>query len=410
MYIYYHNHQLTMTRHLYYLLLLPILLLNLACGNDNQSNNGAAPQHTPADLKGNWYKRFTGTIAGQPVVVNMYRVGDGNRDIGAFSGGTYYYVNKSELLDLDIQPDTTKANALLVTEYVQTDRPNEEAVVRYNTWNITIQGDKVSGTFHKANSTQTFAIELKEDYSDACRFELIMVKDSTKAKGPRWSAAASATFIGISPVHTGSKDDEDFINHALMQLVNPARANEMTDIKEYARNVIKTYLDSFRKDMEDMQQDSTEEAPMQDYEQSDYLFPDYNANGMLIVRDMWYSYSGGAHGMHGSAYINADIQRRKILKLSDVITIDSNAISALLAAEVRRKYKAKPNEPLSNVILVDTVRATDNIIIADKGITFCYNPYEISSYADGEVKLFIPYSKLKPYLKQDFVERMKLKL
>jgi hypothetical protein len=54
------------------------------------------------------------------------------------------------------------------------------------------------------------------------------------------------------------------------------------------------------------------------------------------------------------------------------------------------------------------VPATGNVYVGSKGLSFVYNPYEIASYADGQITLFLPYNKLFPLLTPAFRQRMKL--
>ena len=71
-------------------------------------------------------------------------------------------------------------------------------------------------------------------------------------------------------------------------------------------------------------------------------------------------------------------------------------------------FRLKPGEGMEQRMLVDEVPATGNFYLSSTGLTFVYNPYEIASYADGQIALFLPYKKLMPFLTPAFKARMNL--
>ena len=107
--------------------------------------------------------------------------------------------------------------------------------------------------------------------------------------------------------------------------------------------------------------------------------------------------------------MNIDVKGKSIWHLQDVMQVDSAAISHLLDEIARRTFKIAPGEPLENTLLVDHVPVTDNFLISDVGLTFQYSPYEIASYSDGHIALFLSYKKLKAFLKPEFTTRMAIK-
>ena len=45
---------------------------------------------------------------------------------------------------------------------------------------------------------------------------------------------------------------------------------------------------------------------------------------------------------------------------------------------------------------------TENFYITTSGIGFLYAPYELKSFAEGEVNLLVPFSALNTYLQPGF--------
>jgi hypothetical protein len=90
------------------------------------------------------------------------------------------------------------------------------------------------------------------------------------------------------------------------------------------------------------------------------------------------------------------------------MVIDTAALRPVLNDAAIAYFKLKPGEGMEQRMLVDEVPPTANVYLSNTGLTFVYNPYEIASYADGQISLFLPYKKLMPFLTPEFKERMKL--
>lgn len=95
--------------------------------------------------------------------------------------------------------------------------------------------------------------------------------------------------------------------------------------------------------------------------------------------------------------------------LNDVVKIDSNALQTLLEKNLRKLYNIKPQEKISSVLFDDFLKANHNFYFNSNGLAFLYNPYEVASYAQGQIVVLIPFAELRPYLVPDFSSRMRLK-
>ena len=363
-------------------------------------------------LQGYWCKRYTGSIAGQPVVVNLFCTGDNT------ARGTYYYVNKSEILYLSLNNDSANSGHAVIEESLITDRETNEETAdedseMTNYWDVVFDADSVSGKFHKDKGAPVYTISLHEDYKDAYPFAYARFDDSVMVKGKTWNGDAIASCIGIMPASSVNKDDADFIAAGIQRLLSFAGdtkpASQATQ-QDYQKAFVQNYLEGYKKDAQEWMKDSIPPDPLGRYECYADIIPLYTSNGFVVIGNQWYDYSGGAHGNHGSRYVNMDVKGKKIWQLADIMQVDSAAISRVLDAEARIKFKVPAGKAIEDILLASSVPATNNFIIADRGITFCYDPYEIASYADGEIKLFIPYNRLKQLLKPEFVARMGLKL
>lgn len=95
---------------------------------------------------------------------------------------------------------------------------------------------------------------------------------------------------------------------------------------------------------------------------------------------------GAAHGNYGTIYVNYDIDEGRIIELGDIISAD-----ALPDVLERVKDIARTMEPVTGPTDIDALPAGDNFYItASNEIVFSYQPYEVASYAQGEIQIPVP--------------------
>ncbi|MFM8963145.1 MAG: RsiV family protein [Sphingomonadales bacterium] len=112
-------------------------------------------------------------------------------------------------------------------------------------------------------------------------------------------------------------------------------------------------------------------------------------------------YTGGAHGSYGVGYYYFDKSSAKELHIKDFIDTKKEL---LRAAELvfRKKVGIKANTPFeeTDYWFSDGFYLSDNFEITDQGITFIYNPYEISNYANGMIEFTLTKTQIEPFLKR----------
>lgn len=103
---------------------------------------------------------------------------------------------------------------------------------------------------------------------------------------------------------------------------------------------------------------------------------------------------GAAHGMYGTRYINYDLARGAVITLSDIFTADGiRALPQIIAAAARNLRAAIGRTE------IDALPAHGNFYITpDATVVFAYSPYEVASYAQGEIQIPIPAYLLAEYL------------
>lgn len=130
----------------------------------------------------------------------------------------------------------------------------------------------------------------------------------------------------------------------------------------------------------------------------------YESKKTITFAKFVYEYTGGAHGNYGTITLNSDKKTGKHIKLEDVLMPEGiAALPNLLDQAARKLYKIGNNKKLDeNGFFVDRIKPSENFYLTESGIGFIYGPYELRSYADGQIALFVPAKSLKPYITANY--------
>lgn len=124
--------------------------------------------------------------------------------------------------------------------------------------------------------------------------------------------------------------------------------------------------------------------------------------------NMYSSFLGGAHGMYGYSFPTYLIQANRPLTFDYMFLPESiNEIRELIYESFLAQTDFTSNHNINSVSQVKSY-INDNIqdkalpvpdpgLLAD-GVVFCYQPYEVGSFADGAFQIVIPYGKLKEFM------------
>lgn len=123
-----------------------------------------------------------------------------------------------------------------------------------------------------------------------------------------------------------------------------------------------------------------------------------------------YCYLGGAHGSALDYSVNISKATKKPLK-ETVDTLKTKAIQPLLRKGILsyiRKYDKEVNEKnLTSYLFIENgiIPLPANApYLAEDGVHFAYQQYEIGPYAMGIIEFTIPYAEIKPYLCKEVVD------
>ncbi|MEO6832053.1 MAG: DUF3298 domain-containing protein [Chitinophagaceae bacterium] len=381
------------------LLLLLIVPILFSCGRHKPARiitqASGKPHVLIEGLEGDFYKRYSGTIAGKPVVAQLQRW-------NGILYGNYQYASSGRTITLHVNPNADE-NADIVLMEQSGDLPQNEQP----TWHIQIENQSISGQWQSADGTQQFPILLTENYpAGSIHLNAFFQEDSTlliaeKPKGAR----AISTYEYLVPAEV---ETSTFLTKSIIDCLAP-QYSSATNIQEALRRKDEAYFADYRKLNEELYRNMhSEEATFSfNYTNEERLSVLYNDNNWLVTECFIATYTGGAHGNYGSSYLNMDLASQKKWSLTDIV-VDTNLLLPALNDAALLYFQLKPGEDVGSRMLVQQVPITSNFFLSGRGITFVYNPYEIASYADGQVALFLSYSSILHNLTPAFIERMRL--
>lgn len=339
-----------------------------------------------SQLPATFYKRLEGIKDGKPIQIQLTKSETDWQGVYVTDQGS-----RSLMLDT-VRNDTVVFWDNGLTDYYQGKKASNKLSLRWNGAGFDAE--------YLETGKPTLKFTLNETYPVGSeKLKYIAYRDSTPAF-PRVERAPKAEFT-VNSLRAANKWLD-----ARLQLSIGIQQNSVT--WNDGLRILKTkYFDEYRKGVSEIlpfRADSMN-AALNQFERAD-MQVQYNDKGYLVVDLFRSNYTGGAHGYYFSTMINLDVKNQSVLKLSDIIQADSNTVKGLLEKYFRIQYKLKPNAKLTQIIFDPTLKMSENFYFNQNGLCFIYNPYEIASYAQGQIVVFIPSEALKPYLVHDFASRM----
>ncbi|MBS1644815.1 MAG: DUF3298 domain-containing protein [Bacteroidetes bacterium] len=383
-------------RSLYLLLLFPILL---SCSRHKTTRvvaqEGKKPQVMIEGLDGNFYKRYSGTIAGKTIAVHLQRW-------NGILYGTYQYISDGRIINLEVNPDVDENDDIVLFEQPGDLQPKEQP-----SWHIQITEVGINGQWVSADGTQQLPIELKENYPEgSIRLKANYLEDSALLLPERPNGAkAISTYEYLVPSDPAELQS---LTQSIINCICPSITGAKTieeAIKKEAENFFGDYQKTNREFYKKLSEQQASFSFNYTYESRLCVLENYDS---WLVAEYFYSiYTGGAHANYGYRYLNYDRSTQREWTLNEVVTDTALLTPALFDAAILY-FQLKPGESFEDRLLVDKIPVTSNFYLSKKGITFVYNPYEIASYADGKIALFIPYNSILQLLTPTFITRMHL--
>lgn len=376
-------------------ILLTTLAFFVACKNEPSSQKSTpSVSVTSNNQKYNNYRHFRGTIGSYAITMDLVETKTAHNfnEFPSFSG--YYSYDKYQ------EPITFYGtmDSIGVVEL-------EEGRGHVGTFRGKINADSTfTGIWIDIEKKMNYPLTLRETTNDgAISMDIFPFEDSLKLfeKMPN-SPQATFSMDALLPAKNTDASVFDFlrteiIKHLKGDSITSNYANlQLLDVQKTARD---SFFKDYKAELKDEKPDTTD-MPYLNHEQSYTMDVVSNADGLLSLGFKNYAFTGGAHGSYGTQLMTFDIKNKKLMTLNDVFKSNyKSVLNAALTRKARWYFGLKPDESLEGNAFDSAIEANDNFAITRKGILFNYVPYEIASYAQGEIQLFIPFEELKSILK-----------
>tara|TARA_R110002051_G_scaffold71624_5_gene129375 strand:+ start:17067 stop:17810 length:744 start_codon:yes stop_codon:yes gene_type:complete len=188
----------------------------------------------------------------------------------------------------------------------------------------------------------------------------------------------------------------------LSETINTALQEEIIallnfDEISHAQN-INDAVDAFINDYEELNNKFPEEStPWEASIQGAIVFENKD---ILTIKLESYIFTGGAHGYGTNRFLNFEKINGNKLDQKDLFKNEDNFI--LLAESIFKEQENIPTNAEINstgfMFETETFSLPNNIGYTENGLQLFYEPYEIASFADGPIIIFIPYNEANKHL------------
>ncbi len=124
---------------------------------------------------------------------------------------------------------------------------------------------------------------------------------------------------------------------------------------------------------------------------------------LLTLEISSYEFTGGAHGMPATHWLNWDLAAAKPVSLSDLI--QSGKLKAFwdLARQAHVQWLKNEAEADDDFRQAWPFQKTDDYRLTAKGVVLLYQVYSIAPYVMGEPQLLVPWEQAKPLVRQAYL-------
>lgn len=212
----------------------------------------------------------------------------------------------------------------------------------------------------------------------------------TESSNPMMKDSLNAYFLSAA---LGSEYEEMAPQEAVVQYS-----------KEYANNYREDLEELYREDEKEYGDEVQERGWYNYYRTTEGHVQLYRKN-LLVYRTDYEEYTGGAHGVYSSSFLNIDLKTLMPVRLDDLFADNyKEALTDLLWNQLMADNNVATRQELEDLGYGSTgdLEPTENFYLDKNGITFYYNIYEIAPYVMGASAITIPYEMLSHLLNDEF--------
>lgn len=134
------------------------------------------------------------------------------------------------------------------------------------------------------------------------------------------------------------------------------------------------------------------------------LYSDFigKRNHIATFSILHYMYSGGAHGMHYTKYINVDFNKKSVISLNDLVSEKNQAKFKKHLWESYARSRVDENGKYNGFAEKEKFQISPEFYFNPNGIVFVYPPYELGPYAEGDVEVEVSWFTANDLLNPDY--------
>lgn len=335
-----------------------------------------------------WFKTYSGSIGKYPITFLLQKKGP------AYTA--YYYYHSTHQPIAVSGSDTAIRDGQVRLTGIISDTSSESFSFRID--GKTCKGEWTSGK----RGAMPLPFTVTEQANDPFKF-IVVYTDGSLQLRPSLSKSPVATYEAFALWPTAGTASAI----ALQKKINEAYGAK-TGIQEVGKLMLarkKEFLEDYKKSFKDDPDSEIMAMPhAYNMEESRNMQVIYLSPTLITLSEFYYSYMGGAHGFYSTSYIPVNLVTNKQILLKDVVTPQGQKqLRVLLEKYFRLQRGLSKTQPLTDGGLFENkLEPNDNFHVTATGITFNYSPYEVASYADGEIEVFVPFSEMKAYLQPAF--------
>ena len=139
---------------------------------------------------------------------------------------------------------------------------------------------------------------------------------------------------------------------------------------------------------------------------TDYYVSEYK--NLRFIHSIIYAYTGGSHHTRVDKTISYNVETKELVNLDSFFKDKSylERLSVLSEYYVIKYFENKGTSYNLDMIKDGVSADSDNFKhfkFSDEGLDLTFPPYQVASWADGEVNIIIPYEEINSYLKEEYV-------
>lgn len=130
---------------------------------------------------------------------------------------------------------------------------------------------------------------------------------------------------------------------------------------------------------------------------------EHNTEHFVTIKVSSFIRTDGIHPLQLSTYSVLSTHKPRLIQISDIIS-DTVTLKKIIELRLRDKYDIPLYHDLRKhgfTLDSNSLPLTKNFSISREGLTFHYNPYDISPPSMGSHLIHLPYSSISPLLRSD---------